>query len=187
MHQRKLNEISCCAFALIMDSLSADAWFKKKKSQTEPNKPFFHHATSFFPFLKTNITFSNKSIECVAVLYKHQLQILITYFSVVFVVFSLNAVFQFFPVFTCDSVTLTFCVSSPLSAAFLNYFCSINRGRSNFSEDTVVTHKSIFLSFVVCYADGGIVCILNVFKLSEVCSSATLLGAPVQLFKNENM
>lgn len=133
MHQRKLNEISCCAFALIMDSLSADAWFKKKKSQTEPNKPFFHHATSFFPFLKTNITFSNKSIECVAVLYKHQLQILITYFSVVFVVFSLNAVFQFFPVFTCDSVTLTFCVSSPLSAAFLNYFCSINRGRSNFS------------------------------------------------------
>lgn len=106
---------------------------KKKKSQTEPNKPFFHHATSFFPFLKTNITFSNKSIECVAVLYKHQLQILITYFSVVFVVFSLNAVLQFFPVFTCDSVTLTFCVSSPLSAAFLNYFCSINRGRSNFS------------------------------------------------------
>lgn len=172
-----------------MDSLSADAWFKKtpKKTQTEPNKPFFHHATSFFPFLKTNITFSNKSIECVAVLYKHQLQFICSIFTECCTMDFYCAVFQFFPVFTCDSVTLTFCVSSPLSAAFLNYFCSINRGRSNFSEDTVVTPKSIFLSFVVCYAHGGIVCILNVFKLSEVCSSATLLGAPVQLFKNENM
>lgn len=106
---------------------------KKKKARLNPINLFFITPPLFFLFLKTNITFSNKSIECVAVLYKHQLQILITYFSVVFVVFSLNAVFQFFPVFTCDSVTLTFCVSSPLSAAFLNYFCSINRGRSNFS------------------------------------------------------